>query len=571
MSFASIIRSLKGLPPAPPEAFAPPATVYAYRAGDAGGDGPVGEWQDVIRRLQRRRNSHVIGLIHRHLDPREDPETWYFDATIGDNHTQDFLTALRAVPPGDRLDVVLHAAGAFPGALQQIARAIKGHKGETTVFVPYYAHDLSTLIALAADHIVLGSSAVLSYAEFEDLQAVLRQKGAKRVDDFTIILMHVWRMYQRELREFACELTHGGTHGEGCALARKMIGSERSISNPISAAEAARMGLPVTTQTPDEVFELIAACRAAPMRDHGVKSVRQAAAAPRYATAPLEMLRQLPAHSRIFPPQWPAPRLRGFAPHPVRHLLSDDEEDEGSDGVAAENCDVTVRPLIAKIEAARKSRVVCIIHQPGMESTRLDRVTTEDVLAAIHATPADMPLDILLHTPGGYAFDAKQIASAVKAHRGRKTVLVPYFAMSGGTIIALAADQIAMSQHATLGPVDLQLGGIPMRAILFLVETKPARHIQDAFVAIARHARRDIAQSHQDALDLMRGVYSPGAANRIAHTLNDGRLTHGYPVTPSAAAALGLHVSEAMPSEAFDIVRAFRHNRLGKRSVVYCV
>ena len=35
---------------------------------------------------------------------------------------------------------------------------------------------------------------------------------------------------------------------------------------------------------------------------------------------------------------------------------------------------------------------------------------------------------------------------------------MPHYAMSGGTLIALAADEIVMSDHAVLGPVDPQMG-----------------------------------------------------------------------------------------------------------------
>jgi ClpP class serine protease len=35
---------------------------------------------------------------------------------------------------------------------------------------------------------------------------------------------------------------------------------------------------------------------------------------------------------------------------------------------------------------------------------------------------------------------------------------MPHYAMSGGTLIALAADEIEMSEHTVIGPVDPQLG-----------------------------------------------------------------------------------------------------------------
>jgi len=41
------------------------------------------------------------------------------------------------------------------------------------------------------------------------------------------------------------------------------------------------------------------------------------------------------------------------------------------------------------------------------------------------------------------------------------TVFVPHYAMSGGTLIALTADEIVMDPNAVLGPVDPQIGNMP--------------------------------------------------------------------------------------------------------------
>jgi ClpP class serine protease len=45
---------------------------------------------------------------------------------------------------------------------------------------------------------------------------------------------------------------------------------------------------------------------------------------------------------------------------------------------------------------------------------------------------------------------SRQIAGAIKRHKGKVTAFVPHYAMSGGTLIALAADEIGMCDHAVL-------------------------------------------------------------------------------------------------------------------------
>ena len=123
---------------------------------------------------------------------------------------------------------------------------------------------------------------------------------------------------------------------------------------------------------------------------------------------------------------------------------------------------------IAQLERQRSSRVILLVHR--QETMRLlgfplmryiDISDSEEVLRAIHMTDDDVPLDIVLHTPGGLVLAALQIARAIGEHKAKVTVFVPHYAMSGGTLIALAADEIVMCKHSVLGPIDPQLGQSP--------------------------------------------------------------------------------------------------------------
>ena len=103
---------------------------------------------------------------------------------------------------------------------------------------------------------------------------------------------------------------------------------------------------------------------------------------------------------------------------------------------------------IAQLERRRNSRVILLVHR--QETMRLlgfplvryiDVNDSEQVLRAIQMTDQDVPLDIVLHTPGGLVLAASQIARAIRDHKAKVTVFVPHYAMSGGTLIALAADR----------------------------------------------------------------------------------------------------------------------------------
>ncbi len=211
---------------------------------------------------------------------------------------------------------------------------------------------------------------------------------------------------------------------------------------------------------------------------------------------------------------------------------------------------------IAQIERKRGSRVILLVHRQetmsflGFPIMRyIDINDSEALLRAIHATGSDTPLDIVLHTPGGMVIAATQIARAVKAHPGKVTVFVPHFAMSGGTLIALAADEIVMSPHATLGPIDPQLGQQPAASVLKVVEQKPLKDIDDQTLVMADQAAKAISQVQATAKSLLEGKMTPEQAEKLATTLSEGRWTHDHPIFAADARELGLPVSTDIPDE----------------------
>jgi ClpP class serine protease len=86
-------------------------------------------------------------------------------------------------------------------------------------------------------------------------------------------------------------------------------------------------------------------------------------------------------------------------------------------------------------------------------------------LQPLCSTPAGKTIEIILHRRGGLVLAASQIARALHDHNGRVVAVVPHYAMSGGTLIALAADEIMIDRHAALGPVHPQLGQYAARPL----------------------------------------------------------------------------------------------------------
>jgi ClpP class serine protease len=158
------------------------------------------------------------------------------------------------------------------------------------------------------------------------------------------------------------------------------------------------------------------------------------------------------------------------------------------------------RRLIGQIERRRKSRVILLVHRQetmsllGFPVMRyIDINDAEEVMRASELTDPEVPLDLVLHTPGGLAIAAVQIARAVRQHKGRVTVFVPHYTMSGGSLIALAADEIIMSPHAVLGPVDPQLGQYPAASLLKVIAKKPIAEVDDNTLILADVAEKAIA------------------------------------------------------------------------------
>lgn len=221
--------------------------------------------------------------------------------------------------------------------------------------------------------------------------------------------------------------------------------------------------------------------------------------------------------------------------------------------------------LIAKIEKKRGSRVILLVHRQetmgllGFPVMRyIDIEDSEEVIRAIHLTDKDVPLDLVLHTPGGLSLAALQIAWALKRHPSKVTVFVPHYAMSGGTLIALAADEIVMCEHAVLGPVDPQLGQYPAPSILRLVERKPVERIDDETLILADIAEKAVKQMREAVKELLRDKFPAEKAEEIARALTEGRWTHDHPITYEDAKNLGLPVSNEMPGEVLQLMSLYK-------------
>ncbi|WP_038042486.1 SDH family Clp fold serine proteinase [Thermus tengchongensis] len=231
---------------------------------------------------------------------------------------------------------------------------------------------------------------------------------------------------------------------------------------------------------------------------------------------------------------------------------------------------------ILNLERRRKSRVITLIHRQeaisllGVPLVRyIDVDDSEEVLRAIRLTDPQVPIDLILHTPGGLVLAAEQIALALLRHPAKVTVFVPHYAMSGGTLIALAADEIVMDENAVLGPIDPQIGDAPAASLLALLQTKPIDKIEDATLIKADIAAKAMKQVAEVAEKLLAKHMDPDKARTTARLLSQGTWTHDYPITVEEARGLGLPVSTDMPREVYALMELYPQTQMRRPSVQY--
>jgi hypothetical protein len=212
--------------------------------------------------------------------------------------------------------------------------------------------------------------------------------------------------------------------------------------------------------------------------------------------------------------------------------------------------------IVTALERDRGTKVITLIHRRELWDEKSPYITVEDsefVLAQITHTPRDRPIDLVLHTPGGLALASEMIAMALRRHSAPVTVIVPFYAMSGGTLIALAADEIRMAPYSVLGPVDPQVYGVPAAVLLRVLAARALGTVSDDLLVKAEVARLAMQNVQGFVYRLLEGRYPPEVARVTAEFLTGGYVAHDTPITLEVMASLGVHVREGIPLLVYDL------------------
>jgi len=236
---------------------------------------------------------------------------------------------------------------------------------------------------------------------------------------------------------------------------------------------------------------------------------------------------------------------------------------------------------LKRLGRKRGTNVVTLIHRQetlslfGLPIARyIDIDDSEELLRIIRLTPDEQPIDLIVHTPGGIALAATQIAFALKAHKGKTTVMVPHYAMSGGTLIALAADEILMDPQAVLGPVDPQIGTqkgtYAATSILRIVETKTRDEIDDETLYLAEEARKAVDQMKYTFKQLLSDKFEAEEVEKIITNLVSGKYTHDFPITAEATCELlGKCAITELPIEVYQLMDFYKMDKPQRKGIEY--
>ncbi|MBN9605804.1 MAG: ATP-dependent Clp protease proteolytic subunit [Actinomycetales bacterium] len=142
--------------------------------------------------------------------------------------------------------------------------------------------------------------------------------------------------------------------------------------------------------------------------------------------------------------------------------------------------------LIKEIEDTSGATLLCYVSA----HRQIDRTDTVAMVDLLHNVAPATPIDLLLHSPGGDIDASEKLITLIRNRAGTATVrvIVPDYAKSAATLIALGANAIVMSDSSELGVIDPQ---VELPDTNGNVQTLSAQSYLDAFHLHADNLRKD--------------------------------------------------------------------------------
>lgn len=152
------------------------------------------------------------------------------------------------------------------------------------------------------------------------------------------------------------------------------------------------------------------------------------------------------------------PESPKLATDPVLHRVLDDVgRISGEAGQLAQRYQadqVLAKERLFDMLETEERRLICYLSGPGGGGIDYsDAAPLGSMLDAIGDTNC---IDLLLHSPGGFGEVAEKLVAMCRSRCEEFRVIVPNYAKSAATMVALGADVIVMGAPSELGPIDPQ-------------------------------------------------------------------------------------------------------------------
>lgn len=115
---------------------------------------------------------------------------------------------------------------------------------------------------------------------------------------------------------------------------------------------------------------------------------------------------------------------------------------------------------LKKISELREDRAVLVLaadinkgHKAPISITYSDLVPFNDQLSVLDGDK----IDLIIETPGGLGEVAEDMVRLLRSRFNEIGIIVPGYAKSAGTLLAMAGDEILMEEASALGPIDAQI------------------------------------------------------------------------------------------------------------------
>lgn len=166
-----------------------------------------------------------------------------------------------------------------------------------------------------------------------------------------------------------------------------------------------------------------------------------------------------------------------------------------------------------------------------------------DDLSEIISGMDDKEVDILLQTPGGDVDATEKIVSVLRKSFSSYRIIVPSWAKSAGTVIALSSAEIVMGVNSELGPIDpqFQTNNGMMPAELLAKDPHFPQHLQAYFGNAVTRMQNMAREFLRTGMLKGTAVDIDGVIRKVSQT--EGYLSHGAVIDFEEARKLGLAVT----------------------------